>query len=505
MAVKNYLLTESSAYLTTEGGDYLELQPVGTGWMVEIDWMADGNYTNESARLKSIIVDRGRDGTVTEKGFVKVSEGICEFTLDNYDRRYDPYYADGDLYGYILPNRPVKVSVRYGVVYEEIIFTGRVRDIRPQFTESKRFTRFECTDGLNDLRSQGCSNTSLQTDYKVSDAIEALLSGIITSTDVEDNLDEIPYYWTQTEKSVLSAIDELAQAYSGEYFIDVDGTFVYKARSNENTPTLTLLQSECRKDIELIQPWDNLKNAIQMVGYPRVAVTSTVLWTLGYKPFIEHGESITVWAKFAQNGVRCPASLVSTPVEDTDYDANTQEDGGGTDMSGSVNITKTDYGSESKLVISNTHGSLDLYLTLMQLQGTALVAEDSFSYATENTSSISTYGRQSLTIDNVMIQTFDWAASYAELMKLVYSSVRRIINVKVEERASTQFALELFNLVSMGLSSIGLEGLYILTNITHDWSEKRGTITTWRFEPHPSESTGDFYYFPGTWGEYLVY
>jgi hypothetical protein len=77
---------------------------------------------------------RGREYTINPagRGFERVDPGEAVFTLDNKNRRYDPYNAGSPLYGYIKPGRRARVMVKYrttGVTYT--LLTGQIADIQP--------------------------------------------------------------------------------------------------------------------------------------------------------------------------------------------------------------------------------------------------------------------------------------------------------------------------------------------------------------------------------------
>ena len=218
-------------------------------WIPEIDWDKDGAFDNEAARLLELTVRRGRSTTVANNGYAIVEDGECVLTLSNHDQRFDPYYVSGPLYGHILPDRPFRLTANDGTLTHDV-FTGRVREPRPQSGE--KIARIACVDGIDFLKKQKCGELQLQSNYEVSQAITDLLiaagwpyvdtsgwcfpaelgvDSYLGSTLIENNGDDIPYWWADPEKSVWEALSELAQAFSGDIYIAADGTFGYSARS----------------------------------------------------------------------------------------------------------------------------------------------------------------------------------------------------------------------------------------------------------------------------------
>lgn len=470
-------------------------------WTVDIDWDADTNFTNEAGRLLAISVRRGREQGITEDGYTPVDDGVCYITLDNYDGRYDPYNAGGALYGYILPNRDVSIIATVGAT-SKVVFTGKLRDIRPQNVGNHRQVRLSCTDGIQMLKAQRGDNLDIQTDYKVSDAITALVGSIVPVGTIEDNLDTIDYWWGDPNKTIYDAINELAQAFRGEFYIDTGGYFQYKARSYSAAAVKTITQTEMLKDMELYQPWDEIKNDIRVVGYPRVAHTSVdPIWALIYKPLIAAGETLTVWANYAYESIPCPATAVDTPIENTDYEANTLENGTGTDKSAQIGIVMTEYATEAKLEITNNDAA-DVYLTLMKLQGDVVAVSNAITCTATDSTSITNYGKQSFQLDSHWIQNTSIAQLHADSVKLDYSGIRRTLNVRLEHQIDYQF-LDLFQAIDIEIDKWNIDQLYILAGISHDWVSGGGCITTLHFEPHPSELTGNLWFFTATFGDVL--
>jgi hypothetical protein len=73
-----------------------------------VDWDKDGNYTDESARLKinSLVIRRGRPNILDAAGNVAMEPADVWGELRNYDNRYDPFNTGSAIYPNVLPGRP---------------------------------------------------------------------------------------------------------------------------------------------------------------------------------------------------------------------------------------------------------------------------------------------------------------------------------------------------------------------------------------------------------------
>lgn len=471
-------------------------------WQVEIDWDADGTYTDDAARLLDLSVRRGKEAGLDGDGYAMVDPGAFSLLLDNWDQRYNPFNTGGDLYGYIKPHRPFRLRAIYnGLTYN--VITGWVRDIRPQ--ENRSLVRITGYDGIDWLKAQNVPQLGLQTDYAVTDAIVALLtaagwpfvdtSGWILGTSqlgidtylgssvIEDAGDEIPYWWGDPERTIWEAICDLGKAFAGYPYVATDGTFSYKARGSSSVAALSVSQDELLRDIELLQPWDELRNDIRITGWPRQATAAnTELWKLNNVPLIDAGETLTIWAEHNYEGEPCPASSITTPASTTDYTANTAADGGGTDKTAQISITPTVYATRTKLAITNNDAA-GVYLTLMKLRGTGLYAYSPVTVQESDSSSISEYGKQTFQLGSIWLQKTDDIKNHAQFAEMLFADPRKILFVKLVERPDCQLVPDLFDQVEVSIPYMEIDDDYLVTLIDHQWQAGRGLVTTMRLEP----------------------
>jgi hypothetical protein len=107
-------------------------------WSVEVDWDNDSYFdgSSEAGRLLSISLSRGRDGQFSAGGdgsakLQRMQTGQCTIKLDNYDRRFDPWYTSSPLYPNVQPGRGMRIRVKNGntgSVYG--VFLGKIDDIQ---------------------------------------------------------------------------------------------------------------------------------------------------------------------------------------------------------------------------------------------------------------------------------------------------------------------------------------------------------------------------------------
>lgn len=386
------------------------------------------------------------------------------------------------------------------------VLTGYVMDVRPQGGSQMAVMR--CVEGLEFLGRQNCDANALQSDYLVSDAIYDLAEmatfpfvtsgsvfpfnfpGTIGSSTIENNGDTLEYWWTDPQETILAAMNELARAWWGTVFVTREGAIAYRSRAAGRAATITLTQGMLGKEIQTDMPWEEICNLERAVAWPRKVTDSGIeLWRLSNRPMIEAGDTLTIWAEFTYEGERCPATDITTPVATTDYKANTQENDGGVDKTAQISINITKYAMTAKLEITNNDAG-SVYLTLMKLRGSALVAPNWTTVEVEDATSQTAFGKSVLEVDSLWIQTTAHANNLASYVGIFGPEVKRCLKVRLVDRFDVQFGLELFDTVNVEIGALGIDGKYQVAQIGHEWWGAGPAETVLRLEPDASEYAG---------------
>jgi hypothetical protein len=466
---------------------------------VDIDWVGDGQFHDESMQVKLLTIRRGKNSSIGANEYTSNPSGTLNITLNNNSRRYEFYYDASAISDYLLPNRRVRIRVSDGT-NTYILFVGSIYDMIPQSVD--KLMRIEARDGIDFLTETPAGLNSLQTDYAVSDAISDLLGdagwaysdttgwtftttlgidSILGSSVIENNGDEMPYWWSDNNKSTMAAINDLASAFAGHAFVANDGTFSYNARDYGNESKFTLTDDDINFDSELRQPWDEIRNTIRIVGHPRIIQGITDIWTLGDIPVIGAGSTLTLWADFECEGRSAPATAITEPASTTDYTANTQADGLGVDKTAQIDISMTEYAATAKLTITNNDAA-DVYLTLMKLRGTLAMDSNPITVLEEDSDSQDDYGKRRFYLDTDWLQTASEIGYHAANALASYKDTRRILWVSIYNNPAYQFGADLYDQISIDSTEWNIDADYIITYIEHEY--KRGKIkTTMRLEP----------------------
>ena len=176
---------------------------------------------------------------------------------------------------------------------------------------------------------------------------------------------------------------------------------------------------------------------------------------VGTPPYIDPGadNSITLFASYTYNNIPTPATNVSVGT----YAMNTQSDGGGTNQTASCSVTLNDFGDTGKLVITNNSAGR-VYLLTLEVNGDAIY-EPNISDITYP-KDLSTVKRlRELIFDLLWQQDINVARDIADVLGPFYSSLHPLPSVKIDNRPSLQFPIDLFDIVSVDIEKLGLTGV----------------------------------------------
>lgn len=455
-------------------------------WSIQVDWANTGTYTgaNEAQYCIDMEIKRGRTNRLNI-GSEGVADGIAlpmigsaRLVFDNTTRRFDPYYTSGDLYGNLLPGRYIKIRVTYhGVTYP--VFHGNIRTIDPQDGENP-VVIIECEDGMRQIQGAD-TNIGVQTDLNIKHAVVQILDDIdwpdrfghfTATTSADDTLYYIlPYFWT--EGTAKKNIQDLCNAYAGNFWIDESGTAQFAHFGIvTNVSALTIEESNTLKQISLPVPWENIKNSQRFYYHAYAAQTTGTLWTQVDITEVGIGESVTFWGEYSYNNELCPAINIISPTATTDYTMNTLADGTGTDLTASFSVSLTDFGSKAKLVVTNNSASIG-FITLLKIRGDAVASNNDSFVTYEDAASIANFGRKYLRMDSKFIQKQKTAARHP-VYTINIASNDPCIQVQMDTRPDEQFRAELFRGVPVDIAKFGINEDRQFGYIEHKWTSPNG-------------------------------
>ena len=397
-------------------------------WSIKFRW--DGvNFVDESAYVTGIDVDRGRDGP-----FDAITAGKCTLTLDNSSDRFNPWNSGGALYGHLTPGITVMVDVTYRSL-DYSLFAGFIEDIVPSGKLGNKTVTITAYDEWRRVcaRNIDLTLTTASTDN------DTLIDNVLTAYGgwkgiygtILQTQESTANFWANGTAGAL--IEGLVNSEMGYLRVGGEGSLVALPRDYAEATARTLTDSDL-VDIELNQPWDCIVNKATVIAHPVDAEATADIWTLNDVTYIAPGASATVWAEFQDSfGAACAASGVIDPAATTDYTANSQANGGGTDMTASLTVTPTKYANRAKLVLANGHATTGLYVTLLKIRGDALHSYP-VTVTSEDSTSQTAYGMRERTIDLYWLQDVNTAQDFANALVSFWKDPQKMPVIRMQRK-----------------------------------------------------------------------
>ena len=384
---------------------------------IEIQW--DGvSWTDESTYFLSAQGNEkltGLDG----RGIAST----LDIEVDNTDERFTPDNTSSPLSGYIKPHVPIRVSVIIGIEYK--MFTGYIKNIHPNM--KARICSLECFDNQVLVYNKE-ANGVVYEDYR-SDQLLTVLAGLADLKVAQYSFDVGLYtvnFGYFGGRNVWPVMGEVAVAERGRIFFNRDGilTFWNRDRLHNLGISYTLTLDDWITDLDYSVAEHEIKNAVTVQAKPRASAGIQVVWSNGNVEYLDpYSDTLVLVPAYGTQAawleLEDPCSTFITPVRDTDFIANSEQDGSGSDLSANITVTDfTNYGDAVYLNVLNT-GATNAYLTTFQIRGNPVRVLKYIRITAEDDTSISLYGRQKELIENDFIQDEGGASeiAYEELWR----------------------------------------------------------------------------------------
>jgi hypothetical protein len=449
--------------------------PVNLLWGLLIDWDDDGIFdgNNESPRLKHVSIQRGRNNLISPNGssFEPIQPGALTITLDNYDRRYDPYNAASPLYPNVDTGRFVWLFVRVNdTVYN--LFRGTLRDIVPS---GDRVT-ITAEDGIGWLMDQQVSTTVYE-----NTAADVAIGAVLDAAQwpwgrsLQAGADVLDYWWARG-RSAIDEIRAIADSEFGRFYINTAGALVFNSRTANKSPVLTIDQSQILRDIAIPQPWEIRRNIVEVQSNPIAEQAETDIWQSTVELAVDAGATVTQIIRY-----NTPAVDVVVPAATTDYTAFSQTGGLGSNLTASIAVTLSTYAESATISVTNNSASL-AYVNLLKVRGKPLETG-----AVKARTTGTGYDRRPrlFSVDLEWQQDVNNPAAFASQILDFLANARELPVIQIENRPEIQFIPDLFDQVTVGINARNLSDTFQIGMIQHEWLGETGQAvrTTWKTEP----------------------
>jgi len=417
----------------------------------------DDNITDDVMRLSW---SRGRDAELE-----RATAGTCEITLKNPDGKYSPSNSGGDLYGKLLPGRPVIIMAYFGgTLYS--LWRGKTERIVPSPRWDAQTCYIYCVDGF-DFLSRAEVTTELATDELTGTLVGNILDDAgwdASLRDIEAGIDTVPLgYWSQV--SALYALQEIEESECGFFYIDHRGYARFEDRHYRMglSSSETITDEMC--DINYDLSSRGIYNSIRASYTEKTLGVEAEMWRLSEVPLLAAGETRTWWGDY--QGL---ATNQIDPIATTDYTANTLANGTGTDMTASVTVTPSHFAGSTKLVVENTAG-VAVYLTLLKVRGDLYSDGDKTSVKAENTTSQTAYQKRDRTLDAQFMESVDQCQQYCDYVLAKTKDAWADIDMTLKNRSDTVLTTILNRAISDRITvqntELGLDEDFFINAMAH--------------------------------------
>jgi len=217
----------------------------------------------------------------------------------------------------------------------------------------------------------------------------------------------------------------------------------------------------------------NVYNIIKTTVTPWEVQAIAELWRLDEVPSIPAGETLVWWGDASVSGQSVFVDAWTTPASTTDYTANSQSDGGGTDMTADVAITTTKFAKTIKLSIKN-NGAVPAFLTLLKARGTYYDDLTKVTRKAEDSTSQTTYQKRTLEIGGKYMSDADQAADLVNYSIGKYKNPRAELSMTIMNQDITTLtqilSREISDRITVVNTKLGVDADYFIDYMQHDIS-----------------------------------
>jgi hypothetical protein len=311
-----------------------------------------------------------------------------------------------------------------------------------------------------------------ETAYIIVDEIRMVDSNHYPGRKFDIGLQNIPVAWW-AGNTALYEIKTACEAEGARFYADEYGDLHFENRQHynlnpEHKSSVWGFLFDRMTDLEYPKKETDLINKVVVRLKPRRVVDSAEeVWRYGFTPSIAASATKEIWASLIDPCPTTEAGIIE-PVASTDYTANTQADGGGTDKTAEVDISITRFANAVKLELTNNDAGT-VYITLLKLRGTPAKESDQVIITEEDATSIAQYGERpsgGMDFDNKYLADEAYAVTRAQQLIEWYKDPKTRLVLK--SRAVPH--LQLGDMISVTNKDIGQNYLMRVTCIKSQFS-----------------------------------
>lgn len=193
-------------------------------------------------------------------------------------------------------------------------------------------------------------------------------------------------------------------------------------------------------------------------------------------PQIPAGESRIYVALVDPTATYELVSVWTTPVATTDYTANAQADGLGSDLTSDVGIAVTKTGLSMIITVTNNHATDDMFLTLLKARGAPLNLDNPVLVFAQDLTSQGKFGRRQFPVPAELVRDTVEGKDHVDWLLSVYADPRpqldiTVIGNKDADHLSTVLRRDISDLVTIEASAastdLGINTDFFIESMRH--------------------------------------
>lgn len=453
---------------------------------LNIDWNQDGAYDtrNDGLLLSAMSIERGRRYTIRAdgNGFEEEETGKFSATLVDEERDYDPYHTSSPLYPNVGPGRFFRMRVTTPSAQVYPLMAGTLSEPIIGIDPYLLTVSLAGADGWSYLRDQkNRISIPLQEDVYLDDAVALILSTIawpsLWGSDLASGVEQKPFWWINNQ-SAAAAIHDLAFSELGRCYMAGDGKLTFRSRHTIESPIATITKQDIRHGtLNVMEPWETIRNSVEVVATPRTEQATDVLWRLPQAIRVNGNSSTEIFIDFMFNNQPCPARNVLQPEETTDFLANTNSDGTGADLTTNFTVTADIFSQGAKLTIENADPTIG-WLWFCTVRGNAIAAGNTTRYKVDDAASQAALKAiRSFSLETDWMQNLNAARAAARYLGAFLPSSRKYLSFDLVPDGELQFKLDLGKLITISLPEDGINATYRVHYLRHEFMDEAGVLT----------------------------
>jgi len=351
-------------------------------WTVEADFDADAVYEEVlTGRVSKVTPGINVSRGVDRSGRYQISQ--LTLGLDNEDGRYSPENSAGTLYSKLEPGVKLRVKSTHSAVTRNA-WTGYVQrweSVGVQagtVAEAKLLAR----DILEYLRTYDSLNVLTSTTRRTDQALSAIFVALNIDAalySLDTGIQTLSLHFARSQNALAACLDAVISEMGGYFWVRADGVMRLESRASRvggyAAPDATWGDGTSIIPFRASYEYANSELVSTVTVRPTIFLNNqdtAEVFRFNRSKDNRPADSLALAAGEiyeAEFHYDAPVLVLSAPVAQQDYLANTSISGAGTDKTSALTVTATDLGGGVRLRLVNTDAGT-IYVTEFRLRGT---------------------------------------------------------------------------------------------------------------------------------------